>query len=152
MLNCKTVSVRYLLLIPMLMLSFSAAHAVTIEEVETRMAEAEQLRALEFSPEHYAEAKEALQSAKSYLASGNNDRARRALENSDDHFALAIKTTQLMSSQFSGLVESRDRMQMSDPTYLRDDLVERAERDFSRVVESVEDGDVEKAENQPKWH
>ncbi|MES0372213.1 MAG: OmpA family protein [Mariprofundaceae bacterium] len=150
MLNRKVVSVRSLMLIPMLMLSVSAAQAVTMGEVETRMAEAEQLRALEFSPEHFAEAKEALENARSHLASGNNDKARRALENSDDHFALAIKTSQLMSSQFSGLVESRDRMQMADPTYLRDDLVERAERDFSRVVESVEDGDVEKAGNQAK--
>lgn len=150
MLNRKANTVRYLMLIPMLMLSVSTAHAVTMEEVEKRMEEAEQLRALEFSPEHYAEAKEALGNAESYLKSGNNEKARRELDNSADHLALAIKTSQLMSSQFSGLVESRDRMQMADPAYLRDDLVERAERDFSRVVESVEDGDIEKAGNQAK--
>jgi outer membrane protein OmpA-like peptidoglycan-associated protein len=55
-----------------------------------------------------------------------------------------------MASHFSDLVESRDRMQMADPRHLRADLVERAERDFSRVIEAVEDGDIRKAESQAK--
>ncbi len=150
MLNDKKITVRYWMLIPMLFLSVSSAHAVTMEEVEGRMVEAEQLRALEFSPEHYAEAKNGLENARAYLSSGNNEQARRELDNSADHLALAIKTAQLMSNQFSGLVESRDRMQMADPAYLRDDLVNRAERDFSHVVKSVEDGDMRKAEGQAK--
>ncbi|MDX8403597.1 MAG: OmpA family protein [Mariprofundaceae bacterium] len=150
MLNHKAMTVRYLMLISMLMLPVFTAYAVTIEEVEKRIAEAEQLRAQEFSPEHYAEAKEALNSAKSYIKSGKNEKARRELDNSADHLELAVKTSQLLSTQFSGLVESRDRMQMADPAFLRDDLVERAEDDFNRVVKSVEDGDVEKAGNQAK--
>jgi len=56
-----------------------------------------------------------------------------------------------MSSQFSGLVESRDRMQMTDASYLRDDLVLRAEQDFYRVVEYVEDGNMERAKERAKF-
>jgi len=138
------------MIVPLLFISVAAAHAVTMEEVEARLAEAEQLRAVEFSPSHYAQAKESLANAKKLLLSGDNEDARRELDNSADHISLAVQTVQTMSSRFSGLVESRDRMQMTDSTYLRDDLVGRAEKDFSRVVEAVEDGNLTKADDQGK--
>ncbi len=150
MFNNMAKAIRYLMIFPVLMSAAFSAQAITMEEVEGRMAEAEQLRALEFSPRHYAEAKESLENAKAYIASGNNEKARRELDNSVEHLVLAIEATQKMASHFSDLVESRDRMQMADPRHLRADLVERAERDFSRVIEAVEDGDIRKAESQAK--
>jgi len=142
-------SVRLLLAL-LMMLSATAAFAVTIEEVENRMAEAEQFRAVEFSPGNYAEARQALDDARNYLSNGNHDKARASLDESADYLSRAMKTSQTLTTELPALVESRDRMQMADPQHLRDDLVERAERDFSRVVESAEDGDMDKARAQAK--
>ncbi len=150
MLNHVTKAIRCLMVVPMLMAGAVAAQAVTLEEVESRMAEAEQLRALEFSPRHYQDAKRSLENARAYLASGNAGDADRELTNSADHIGMAMEATQKMNSYFSGLLESRDRMQMADPQHLRADLVERAERDFNRVIAAVEDGDIRKAENEAK--
>jgi len=150
MLNKKSMAIRSLMALPVLALGSFNAYAITMEEVEAKMAEAEQLRAVEFSPRHYAEAKEALENAKAYLASGRNDKAREELDNSADHLALAVETTEKVGSHFSGLAESRDRMQMADPQHLRADLVDRAEKDFSRVIGSVEDGDLDKARKEAK--
>lgn len=150
MLNKKSMAIRSLMMLPMLTLGAVNASAITMEEVEAKMAEAEQLRAVEFSPRHYAEAKESLENAKAYLASGRNDKAREELDNSADHLALAVETTEKVSSHFSGLAESRDRMQMADPQHLRADLVDRAEKDFSRVIGAVEDGDLDKARREAK--
>jgi outer membrane protein OmpA-like peptidoglycan-associated protein len=143
-------TIRYLAMVPMLLAFATTASAVTMEEMEARIAEAEQLRAVEFSPSHYAQAKESLAKAKQLMMSGDNDSARRELDSSADHISLAVQTVQTLSNRYSGLVESRDRMQMTDPVYLRDDLVERAEKDFSRVVEAVEDGNLDKADAQGK--
>jgi len=142
-------SIRLLMTL-MLMLCATSASAITIEEVESRMAEAEQFRAVEFSPGNYAEARQALEDAKNYLSNGNHDKARSSLDESADYIARAMKTSQQLTTELPQLVESRDRMQMANPEHLRTDLVERAERDFSRVVESAEDGDMDKAKSQAK--
>ena len=134
-----------------LMFFTSAACAMSLDEVENRIGEAEQLRAAEFSPNHYADAKESLADAKEYLRAGRNDKARKALDESADDIDQAILVVQTMSSQFSGLVESRDRMQMTDANYLRDDLVLRAEQDFNRVVADVENGNMERAKERAKF-
>lgn len=150
MFNHVTKAIRCLMVVPMLIVGAATAQAVTVEDVESRIAEAEQLRAMEFSPRHYQEAKRSLENAKAYLASGNVGEADRELGNSDDHISMAMESTQKMNSYFSSLLESRDRMQMADPQHLRTDLVERAERDFSRVIDAVEDGDIRKAEKEAK--
>ena len=134
-----------------LMFATASACAMTMDDVQKRMGEAEQLRAAEFSPEHYGEAKESLQDANKYIQMGKNDKARKALDNSANELDQAILAVQTMSSQFSWLVESRDRMQMTDASYLRDDLVLRAEQDFNRVVAYVEDGNMERARERAKF-
>ncbi len=151
MLNYILVLLRILVTSFALMFFTSAACAMTMDDVEKRMGEAEQLRAAEFSPNHYHDAKESLADAKEYLRAGRNDKAREALDTSANELEQAIVTVQTVSAQFSGLVESRDRMQMTDASYLRDDLVLRAEQDFNRVVKSVEDGNMERAKEQAKF-
>jgi len=151
MFNYILVLLRVLITSLALMFFTSAACAMTMDDVEQRMGEVEQLRAAEFSPEHYGEAKESLADAKEYLRVGRNDKARKALDKSAHNLEQAILAVQTMSSQFSGLVESRDRMQMTDASYLRDDLVLRAEQDFNRVVEYVEDGNMERAKERAKF-
>jgi len=150
MMNKKAILIRVMLILPLLVAGSVNAYAITIEEAEAKLAEAEQLRAREFSPEHYTQAKEALENAKAYMSSGNADDARREIDNCADHITIAIANTEKVNSHFSGLVESRDRMQMADPANLRDDLVERAEKDFNRVIEDVEDNDIRKAEKDAK--
>ena len=142
-------SVRLLMALP-LMLYATAVQAVTIEEVESRMAEAEQFRAVEFSPGNYAKAREALDDARNQISSGNHEKASASLDRSAAHIQGALITSQQLTTQLPQLVESRDRMQMADPQHLRADLVERAERDFSRVVEAVESDDMAKAKAQAK--
>lgn len=146
----KMVMFRFLMILPVLMFGAINAQAITIEEVEMKMAEAEQLRAREFAPDHYAAAKEALENAKAYMSSGKASDAREEIDSCDDNITIAISATERLNSSFSNLVESRDRMQMADPANLRDDLVERAEKDFGRVVEAVEGGDMRKAEKEAK--
>ena len=150
MLNHVTKAIRCLMVVPVLMAGAVAAQAVTLEEVETRISEAEHFRALEFSPRHYSDAKRSLENAKAYLASGNKAEADRELGNSMDHVDMTMETLRKIDSDFSQLIESRDRMQMVEPQYLRADLVERAEEDFSRVIEDVEDGDIAKAQKEAK--
>jgi len=142
-------SVRLLLTL-VAMLCSTAVQAITIEEVEGRMAEAEQFRAIEFSPGNYGEARQALEDAKNYLSNGNHEKAKASLDSSAGYIEEAMKTSQQLTTQLAQLVESRDRMQMADPQHLRADLVERAERDFSRVVEAVEGDDMKKAKAQAK--
>ncbi|MFC1542692.1 OmpA family protein [Pseudomonadota bacterium] len=142
-------SVRLLMTLVAMLFS-TAVQAITIEEVESRMAEAEQFRAVEFSPGNYADARQALEDAKNYLSSGNHEGAKTSLDRSAGYIEKAMKTSQQLTSQLPQLVESRDRMQMADPQHLRTDLVERAERDFSRVVEAVESDDMAKAKTQAK--
>jgi len=126
----------------------SSACAMGMSDVEKRIGEADQLRAAEFSPRYYADAKQALLDAKVYFQAGSNDKARKALDKSEHDLHQAMVAVQTMNSQFSGLLESRDRMQMTDKGYLRNDLVQRAEQDFHSVVEDVEDGNIERANQQ----
>ena len=142
-------SVRLLMALPLILYA-TAVQAVTIEEVESRMAEAEQFRAVEFSPGNYAKAREALDDARNQISSGNHEKASASLDRSAAHIQGALITSQQLTTQLPQLVESRDRMQMADPQHLRADLVERAERDFSRVVEAVESDDMAKAKAQAK--
>ncbi|MCF7821147.1 MAG: OmpA family protein [Mariprofundaceae bacterium] len=147
MLNIKSARLPIALV---LMLCATAAQAVTIEEVEERMVEAEQFRVVEFSPGNYARARQALDDAKNQIASGNNEKAGSSLDESASYIEKAMKTSQMLTTRLPQLVESRDRMQMAAPEHQRADLAERAERDFGRVVEAVEDDDMAKAEAQAK--
>jgi len=151
MLNYTLLLLRVFVTSVALMFFTSAACAVTMDDVEKRIGEAKQLRAAEFSPNHYADAQKLLLSAKEYLRVGRNDKAQKALDKSVKDLDQAILAVQTMSSQFSGLVESRDRMQMTDASYLRDDLVLRAEQDFNRVVAYVEDGKMLRAKERAKF-
>jgi outer membrane protein OmpA-like peptidoglycan-associated protein len=150
MFNYILVSLRIFVTSFMLMFFTSAACAMSMDDVEKRIVEAEQLRAAEFSPEHYNDAKEYLAEAKGYIQMDQSEQARKALDKSASELDQAILTVQTISSQFSGLVESRDRMQMTDASYLREDLVSRAEQDFNRVVAYVEGEDMKKAKAQAK--
>jgi len=151
MLNYILLLLRTLVSFFALMFFTSVACAVTMDDVEKRMGEADQLRAAEFSPNHYSDAKKSLLDAKEYLREGESGKARKSLDKSADDLEQAISAVQTMSSKFSGLVESRDRMQMADASYLRDDLVLRAEQDFYRVVEYVEAGNMERAKERAKF-
>ena len=123
------------------------AEAVTSAEVEALINEAEQLRASEFSPEHLSEAREAFLEANK---SSSPSDVESALKDAYEHAQLAVQSCQRMSKYFSSLVEARDRMQLSGAEKVRAELANRAEVDFARVVESVENDNLGKAEKDAK--
>jgi OmpA-OmpF porin, OOP family len=129
----------------------SLAHATTLEEAQTLINDAQQLRAAEFSPSHYTKARKALDDAKA-LASAQGD-PKAVLTDLDTAAAEAKKaseTAQLVSTRFSDLVEARDRMELAGSENMRKDLAQRAEEDFSHVVAAVEDDDMRKAQRDAK--
>jgi OmpA-OmpF porin, OOP family len=129
----------------------SMAHATTVEDVQTLINDAQQLRAAEFSPEHYAKARSALADAKA-LASAQGD-PKAVINDLDTAAAEAKKASeisQLVSTHFSHLVEARDRMELISSKNTRQDLQQRAEKDFSHVVAAVEDDDMKRADRDAK--
>ncbi|MFQ5582569.1 MAG: OmpA family protein [Mariprofundaceae bacterium] len=127
------------------------AYAITLEEVEQQIAEAEQLRAAEFSPTHYNDAKESLDKAKTLLSSGGNvDSIMKLLEKTSLYAKQASTAAQRFSESFSALVESRDRMQLAGAENLRADLVKRAEEEFLDVVRPAEGDDLILAKRKAK--
>ncbi|HXH64471.1 MAG TPA: hypothetical protein VNH42_03050, partial [Mariprofundaceae bacterium] len=127
------------------------AHATTLEDAQTLINDAQQLRAAEFSPGHYAKARSALDKAKALSASqGDPAEIRTDLDTAADEAKKAAETAQLVSTRFSNLVEARDRMELAGTQNMRQDLLQRAEDDFSHVVASVEDGNMQKAERDAK--
>jgi len=138
-------------LLVVLPLTLNTAEAVTLESVEQQIAEAEQLRAAEFSPEHYADAKESLDKARAMLASGGNvDSIMKHLEKASLYAKQASTAAQRFTEHFAELVESRDRMQLAGAEKFRPDLVERAEKEFMKVVEAAEDDDITLARRRAK--
>jgi OmpA-OmpF porin, OOP family len=129
----------------------SLAQATTLEEAQTLINDAQQLRAAEFSPGHYTKARKALDDAKA-LASAQGD-PKAVLADLDTAAAEAKKaadTAQLVSTHFSQLVEARDRMELISTKNTRQDLQQRAEKDFSQVVAAVEDDDMRRADRDAK--
>lgn len=137
---------RFLSLLLMLTWGLASAQAATIEDVEKALADAEQLRAAEFSPGHYAKARELLEEARGALSGGGSSAGIvKLLDQALIEARQAADTAQRFSEAFAGLVESRDRLQLAGEQYVRKDLAERAEREFAQVVESFEDGNLSKA-------
>jgi len=127
------------------------AQAASLEKAQTAIAEAEQLRAAEFAPEHYQSARDSLEKAKALLSSnGNADDIVQLLDKATIQATQASTSAQNFSEQFSGLVESRDRLQLAGSEYVRDDLAERSEKEFMQVVESAESGNISKAQKEAK--
>lgn len=123
-----------------------AVHAATLDETKNLIAEAKQLRATEFAPEHFADAREALADAEDMLNRRKSaESIRRLLDEAQINASEASSISQSFSQKFRHLVESRDRMQLSDSKKFRADLAKRAEDDFARVVEAFEDGHERKA-------
>jgi len=128
-----------------------AAHAATLDEAKNSIAEAKQLRAAEFAPEHFADAQEALADAEEMLNRRKSaESIRRTLDEAQINASEASGIAQSFSQRFHNLVESRDRMQMSGGKKFRADLAKRAEDDFSRVVEAFENGHEHKAHDVAK--
>lgn len=144
---CKKTMIRMAISLMVMILPLLAQGA-TFDEVAEQLAEAEQLRAAEFSPASYAAARDALKKSKELSAAGNMEEASSALAQAYEAAAKSVKTTQTFTDTFPSLVEARDRMQLMGTEYLRDDLVQRSEVDFSRVVASFEDGYVSKAQRE----
>jgi len=140
----------YLLVICLSLLGTSyTASATTLDEASQAIAEAEALRAAEFSPGHFNSAKKSLQQARTLLRKGgNNPKVRALLDESADRASQASHASQAFSQNFSKLVESRDRLKLAGDEYTRDDLGERSEKEFSRVVEAAEDGNMKKAKRE----
>jgi len=141
------------LILPLLLLALSGtAQAASLEEAESSIADAEQLRAAEFAPVHFAAAKRALADAKEMLA-GKGDAAEivKKLDEVVLEAKQAAQISQEFTTKFSSLVDSRDRMQMAGKENLRADLADRAESDFSQVVTAYEDQNPHKAEKQEKF-
>jgi len=128
------------------------AHAASLEEAESSIADAEQLRAAEFAPVHFAAAQRALASAKEMLAS-KSDAAEivKKLDEAVVNAKQAAQITQEFTTKFASLVDSRDRMQLAGKENLRADLAERAEADFDQVVSAYEDQNPNKAAKQAKF-
>jgi len=126
-------------------------HAATLDEARNSIAEAKQLRAAEFAPEHLSDAQEALADAEQMLTGRKSaESIRRLLDKAQINAGEAASISQMFTQKFHNLVESRDRMQLSDSKKFRADLAKRAEDDFARVVEAFEDGHERKARDVAK--
>jgi len=137
-----------ILLIALLMLGFTApAGAVSVEEVGTAIEEAEQLRAAEFAPNHYREAKKNLELARTET---DSKKALQLLDAAKLHADQASEAAQHFSEQFSELVEVRDRLQLTDAQYVRSDLAERSEKEFGQVIQRAEEGNSKKGKQEEK--
>jgi len=126
-------------------------HAATLDEVKKSIAEAKQLRAAEFAPEHFADARESLADAEEMLTQRKSaESIRRVLDEARINASEASSIAQSFSQRFHNLVEGRDRMQLSDSKKFRADLAKRAEDDFARVVDAFENGHERKARDVAK--
>ncbi|RMG90698.1 MAG: OmpA family protein [Zetaproteobacteria bacterium] len=137
---------RILMLLPAMLLFSLSANADSLDSVETAIAEAEQLRAAEFAPVHYRAAIESLKEAKAMLsAHGSTKEIVVLLDKAAIQAGQASTIAQKFAETFPGLVESRDRLQLAGEEYIRKDLAERSEKEFAKVVEAAENGNLSKA-------
>ena len=122
-----------------------------MDEAKAAITEAEALRASEFAPRHFNSAKNKLSSAEQLLIS-NSDTSKvvRLLNEATVDARQAAELSQKFTSNFAGLVESRDRLTLAGDEYIRDDLGERSEKEFTRVVSAAEDGSSSKARREEK--
>jgi len=125
--------------------------AATIDEAKTAIAEADALRASEFSPKHFQIAKKRLVQAESLQRSGSDaGEVDRLLDESKQDANKAALLTQQFTHDHAALVESRDRLRLAGAEYIRDDLGERSEAEFSRVVAASEAGEIKKSQREAK--
>ncbi|MDX8407177.1 MAG: hypothetical protein R8L58_02210, partial [Mariprofundaceae bacterium] len=128
------------------MMACFPAQAASLEKAKAALAEAEQLRAAEFAPAHYQAATESLKAAEAMLSSnGDADDIVQLLDKATIQATQASTSSQNFTENFSGLVESRDRLQLAGDEFVREDLAERSESEFRKVVEAAEDGNTSKA-------
>ena len=140
------------ILIGLLSLNFAGtAWAVSLEEASAAVEEAEHLRAAEFAPGHYREAKKNLEQAQAAASSGaDSKKTLELLAAAKEHADQASEAAQRFSKQFAELVEARDRLQLTKPEYVRSDLAERSEKEFAQVIARAEEGNTKKGKQEEK--
>ncbi|GAV21418.1 OmpA-OmpF porin, OOP family [Mariprofundus micogutta] len=122
------------------------AAAATLDEVKQAIGEAKALRAAEFAPAHYNSAERTFRQAQELLIQkGDRNKIRSLLDQAAGQAAAASSASQQFTQNFSNLVESRDRLQLAGDEYTRDDITERAEKEFAIVVTAAESGNMKKA-------
>jgi len=121
-----------------------------LEEVAALLDEAGQLRAAEFAPETYGDARRAYDDAKQQIASGKSARAVKTTNEARALAQQAILVAQKVSSDFAELVEARDRLQMTGADKVRKDLAKRAEETFDSVIAAMESDNMAKARTDAK--
>lgn len=140
---------KKMLFLSVAMLAFPLViQAANMDEVGEKIEEAQQSRALEFSPRNLAKAKELRNKAIELLQQGDSAKAGQVMDEAIQYASRAIRTSRLISEEFSSLAESRDRLQLIGEEYVRSDLGERSESEFARFVEAVEDDNLPKAQRE----
>ena len=127
-----------------------AFSADALQEVATLLDEGSQLRAQEFAPETYEDARDAYNEAKRQISSGKSSRAVKTTSEARAKAQQAILIAQKVSNDFAELVEARDRMQLTGADKIRKDLGKRAEEAFDRVIEAMEGDNLSKAKSEAK--
>lgn len=117
------------------------SQADPLESAKAALAEAEALRASEFAPAHFNSASKKLSKAQKLLSS-HRDTAKviRLLNEATLDARQASEIAEKFTRNYATLVESRDRLKLSGDKYIRDDLGERSEKEFLRVVTAAESG------------
>ena len=107
----------------------SPVQAASLDEAKAAVAEAEALRAAEFSPNHFSKASGKLAEAEKLLLSQpDTDKASDLLNEATSYAQKASEHSQQFTSSFSSLVESRDRLKLAGDEYIRDDLGKRSKK------------------------
>lgn len=125
--------------------------AAPMDDAKAAITEAEALRASEFAPAHFSSATARLAEAESLLASyKDRDRVEILIDEAILAAREASKLSEKFTRNFPALVDSRDRLKLAGDNYVRDDLGERSEREFARVVEAAESGNIKSAKREAK--
>jgi len=132
-------------------LQMDSMQPTLIERAKAAIAEAQALRASEFSPKRFNMAKNKLVQAeklqRSHATGGEVD---RLLNETIRDASQASLLTQRFTHEHATLVESRDRLMLAGDEYIRDDLGDRSEKEFVRVVIAFESGEIKKAKREEK--
>jgi len=122
-----------------------------MDQAKAAIAEAQALRASEFSPKRFNVAKTKLVQAKelqrSHAVIGEIE---RLLNEVTTNAKEASASTQQFTHEYARLVESRDRLMLAGDEYIRDDLRDRSEKEFARVVSAFEAGKSKKTKREEK--
>lgn len=128
-----------------------SAQAASLKDAQDALNEAKQLRAAEFSPEHFNQALQDLNEAKQLLSlQGDSGEIVQLLDKSMIESQQATTAAQRFSKRFATLVESHDRLKLAGDKYVRADLAARSEDEFRKVAEDAEDGHDVKAKKSAK--